>query len=868
MISAEARFAAGLLSSRLQSLLQGDDAALTEALRDVLTSSTMWEQMGNNRHPVIDGRGLSYWSGGEEVKEADDARLASAWNAVVPPLREEAFIRVQVATARESAELKSLGQVTGRRVVGVLSSYGPRFEWQWPLRVGVVPGRRAAGWLDELRATTYYGQLFEARLVARGGEEQFEVVIVDVEDMPKLDDPVVTAARLASCVIGVGIGDPETSLRKVRETFAPIIAIAMPVDDVSWWRTFFHEMSHDFPVDVAAVAANENALVAGLDEVIDLTAVGHWAVRAGEDSNFPDLAMHIDSLDFRHEDGAASVLTERAVQHRAQGNDLAVRRRMAMAGPPDQAEEEAPIEEVHGPPLRRSLIAEFWLDEVAQRKVLPPLTDITLELKIAVPADGEIAADQPFNEPDVHGPAAMLDVVVRSSLWQGGQRQQISLPMEHRDRSSSSAAFDFTTGPEGTVAEFDIVVLFQNRPLQAATLTAAVRSKSLPRERVTLLVHQQSSPSEPTEQLSPSDVSLDTRGDELVNRATGKESAVGDTQAILDAIEAVASQTLGIDDAPDDFDDKRAVALLIDLARKGSRLRAGLDDLDLTLARSIDLHVKATTRIFPLELVYEGMPPKAGALICEHHRNAPPPAGETCGHTSTRRVCPYAFWGMYRRVTRTVQFENPLPGEHTHELRINDVLYAAAKQADAGSPPNARPTELLATAAQQLVGTSQAAPVTSWTAWSKQVDLRQPALLVVLGHTQRELDETSILIGKTSSLATTDITARMVRKPASPAPIVVLMACASGQDADAFGTMAGAFMARGAGAVVATLTKLAGRHGAVASQEIMRALVDAGPVNGSVGDAVWSARRALVAQEKVLGLLLVNHGDVDTKVVA
>jgi hypothetical protein len=578
--------------------------------------------------------------------------------------------------------------------------------------------------------------------------------------------------------------------------------------------------------------------------------------------------MHIESLDFRHEDGAASVLTQRAVQHRAQGHDLVVRRRMATAEPPEGADEGALIEEVHGPPSRRSLIAEFWLDEVAQRRVLPPLTDLTLELKIAVPVAGEIAADQPFNEPAMQGAAAMLDVVVRSSVWKDEQRQQISLPMEQRDKSSSSAAFGFTTGPEGTVAEFDIVVLFQNRPLQAATLTAAVRTKALPKERVTLLVHQLSSPSEPSEQLSPSDVSLDARGAELRNRATDGVVPLADTQDLLDSIEAVASQTLGVEDAPDDFNDKRAVALLIDLARKGSRLRTGLAGLGLDEARSIDLHVSTFTRIFPLELVYEGTAPKAKALICEHHRNAPPPAGETCGYTSPKRVCPYAFWGMHRRVTRTVQFEKLLPGEHTHELRINDVLYAAAKQADANSPPNARPTELLATAAQQLVGTKQAAPVTSWTAWSKQVDLRQPALLVVLGHTQRELDETSILIGKTSSLATTDVTARMVRKPANPAPIVVLMACASGQDADAFGTMAGAFMARGAGAVVATLTKLAGRHGAAASQEIMRALVDAGPTNGSVGDAVWSARRALVAQEKVLGLLLVNHGDVDTRVVA
>jgi hypothetical protein len=590
-------------------------------------------------------------------------------------------------------------------------------------------------------------------------------------------------------------------------------------------------------------------------------------MRAASQSQVEALTDGIERLEFEHEDDAARDLTARAQLARAHGADLVVRADFTLEAEPPPTQ--PPAEPGEAPEFTRRLVTEFWVNDKKQRKVLPPQTALRLEVKVKVPQKGEIAADAPFSEPDTKGTTATLDVVVRSSMWAADQRQQISLPMERSDLPSSSAAFDFTTGPEGTVAEFDIIVSFRNRPLQAATLTAAVRAGPLPGERVRLLTHQLSSPDEPTPQLSSADVSLEASAQQLANLTTGVKRSIANAKAILDQIETIASQTLGVDDAPDDLDDARAVQLLVDLARKGHQLRDQLNGLGLDSATSIDLLVDNFTPIFPLELVYEGVTPrKQGARLCDHHRRVPPPLGETCAHTSTRRVCPYAFWGMHRTVTRTVRSDDRLPVRRSPQVRINDVLYAAAKQADFGSQPGAVPTQLLASAAQQLVGTTQSVPVSSWTEWRKQIGLREPALLVVLGHTQEEHTEMSILIGKTSFLAQADVSGRVVRKSDQLSPIVVLMACASGQEVDAFGNLPGTFVRRGAGAVVATLTKLAGRHGAAASREIMRALVEAGPANGSVGDALLAARRSLVANGLLLGLLLVNHGNVDTKVVA
>ena len=85
---------------------------------------------------------------------------------------------------------------------------------------------------------------------------------------------------------------------------------------------------------------------------------------------------------------------------------------------------------------------------------------------------------------------------------------------------------------------------------------------------------------------------------------------------------------------------------------------------------------------------------------------------------------------------------------------------------------------------------------------------------------------------------------------------------------DAFGTLPGALTAQGAGAVVGTLSKIIGPHGAAATTHLLRSLHDVAGTGASVGDAVMQARRSLVSEKRPIGLLLVSHGEVDTKVVA
>ncbi len=86
----------------------------------------------------------------------------------------------------------------------------------------------------------------------------------------------------------------------------------------------------------------------------------------------------------------------------------------------------------------------------------------------------------------------------------------------------------------------------------------------------------------------------------------------------------------------------------------------------------------------------------------------------------------------------------------------------------------------------------------------------KPNLLVVLGHTMVEGGETNLYIGKDSALARVEVSAAELRAADSPPPLVLLIACATAALGDPFGTLPGTFTAKGAGAVVGTLSKIIG----------------------------------------------------------
>jgi hypothetical protein len=95
---------------------------------------------------------------------------------------------------------------------------------------------------------------------------------------------------------------------------------------------------------------------------------------------------------------------------------------------------------------------------------------------------------------------------------------------------------------------------------------------------------------------------------------------------------------------------------------------------------------------------------------------------------------------------------------------------------------------------------------------------------------------------------------------------VLLIACASAALGDSFGSLPGMLTARGAGAVVGTLSKIVGPQGATATTHLLRSVQEMAGTDATLGDAVAAARRSLLADKRPIGLVLVSHGELDTKV--
>jgi hypothetical protein len=454
---------------------------------------------------------------------------------------------------------------------------------------------------------------------------------------------------------------------------------------------------------------------------------------------------------------------------------------------------------------------------------------------------------------------------VRSDIWaEQPKPQPISLSRDKATLPSTWARFRFTTPAEGSLVSIEIVLLYQGKPLQAATYVSPVGA-GLPGETPTLTTFALSGPDEPTDDLRPVDASLDGRKADLAHTdGRGGTVTIADVQQKLNAIEDRVSKVLGVPGAPDSFDDARAFELLVTLARIGTQLRLLLGPLELDDSSSINVRVNPETPVLPLELVYSGPAPREkGAKLCRHV-DEPPALGEGCDLASTTIVCPYAFWGLSRSISRTIE-STPTKRSRpwTQPSSPFSVLYASTDIADDGATAPTPSETVLASAKTSFQPVTR---VTSWTAWRKAVRTSKPNLLVVLGHTLVEGGETRLYIGRKSSISRVDISAELLRADDSAPPLVLLIACATAVLGDVFGTLPGSLTANGAGAVVGTLSKIVGPQGAEATVHLLDSLHGAAP-GATVGDAVAGARHTLVAQKRPIGLLLVSHGEMDTKAV-
>jgi hypothetical protein len=830
--------------------------------------------------------------------EANQNELDEAWRQISSRPRYDAMLRLRVDSVRDALQLRALSRTLDDRVAVYVDGGDDRnWRWHWPLRVGILESPFALQVSQAVRGTGRYVDQYDVRIVGEGGLGDLDVLVVD--DASEFS-PSSTDIFGAIVVVGDVI-DSEDSLaiedRALHAFAADAGAIVVAVDrQLIWFERLIAELSHDRPLDCAVSLADQDAVVIGSTRFLNTTALREWAFEAANQidqmtgagvpgATADELRTILLSQRFDHE-GSGGLATAQLVSSFEGDGD----RSLEIQGSPSRTPthrldsvDRGGLSERPQPPHRdrpargavetRRLIADVWDGDKRCDAVTPPLKPLSLVVRIGTPSDGETAADTPFPDIDTDDPSVTLEAVIRSSVWPESQTAKIELSMSHRDRDSTVAAFEFNSPEQGAVLKFDITILHRGHVIHSALYTASVRTRRFPVDRVNLLCYALSSPSVPTAHASLVDVALSTfdldlEGDGLVLRDIhGRaELPLAGVKDILKSIETVSSQFLGDDGAPDTIDDPRAAELLVKLARLGSELNRMFKDFKLPKARSVSLMVGSQTAILPLELIYVRPPPKeTGARLCTHVQN-PLPAGELCQLANRNVVCPYAFWGSQRTVHRTIRFIGERSPNDPVPLALDSILYAASERADIKSVGR-KPSDRIERSAKELFGAQAVARVRNWRDWKRSIRDLRPRVLVLLAHSELSEAEWSLEIGDHRVLKRPDINHDFLRRSDEPPPLVILMACASAQAGDAFGTFPGVLASEGAAAVIGTITKLAGRHGAQASEAILAALVDGiGRNDVTVGSALANARRDLIAQGQILGLLLVAHGEMDTKV--
>lgn len=325
----------------------------------------------------------------------------------------------------------------------------------------------------------------------------------------------------------------------------------------------------------------------------------------------------------------------------------------------------------------------------------------------------------------------------------------------------------------------------------------------------------------------------------------------------------------------DTLDGEDTRALLVFLARQGVLLRGALQDalpnIRLVQAERLQVLSMHPEAFLPLEFVYDREAPKKNAKLCPNAADAL--ATGRCDECPSLRngsvVCPAGFWSLTKIIER-FRFDPARSAELPRDFRLGNApvgdrnrlpvlkstLFAASNRVDA---------HRVGTVAELRQGlkaaTKRATQARSWKQWTKSVARSAPPLLIVLPHTLREESEWALEIGKAQRLLAADLDEEYVGESG---PIVILLGCETAPGEVPFEEFPTQFRRAGASIVVATVTKVLGRHAAPVSAALAGALAQqaaAGPA--TFGDVFRSVRRDLLARGVPMVLAVIAYGDAD-----
>ena len=520
---------------------------------------------------------------------------------------------------------------------------------------------------------------------------------------------------------------------------------------------------------------------------------------------------------------------------------------------------------------------------------------------------------KPFPEADLPSSPGGNELTVVFADISGGRKPpppqlaRIHLPLEG---DSTPCSFKFSTpaleGLEPSAERFSarIAVLYRNRVLQTALLSAPVVSSVEARTRVWRGVEQDMelppvSSNETLDERTHFDAALvlnhdaagvagamvveDEKARWLNIDQPDLEESIRQLRARLDVLTQSADRPAGLEDG-------RLVSLLVTLANQGALLwRIVVDQPGvgpgLRQGKRLQILEARWGTFLPVEFFYEFPAPHTKAQLCPNARQALE-TGE-CDHECHRDeelaenyVCPAGFWGLTRVLERQrvvdpeqARGDVGLRSMPSRELRTIPLLLKGLVGAshrvdshDIGSMDKVRHT-------LRTLWPDCTQEVTGWKEWAKAVQQHAPSLLVLLVHTGIEecTDVATIEIAD-EALAVSRLHERHVRqKDSSGGVLVLLLGCSPVLPAVKFQSVVGQFLwaGRGSAVVVSSIADMLGRHAGPTTAELLTGLGDLVRQEAvNVGEAFVRLRRKLLAGGDPLMLGLAVYGDVDWYLVA
>lgn len=818
-------------------------------------------------------------------------RLAAEWLAAVARRKEPLRLQLHLFSTDPTSVIRTLTMPS----TGVDGTFVERYEehgrtrWNWPLEVGLLgdPASERVG--EELRgrSKTVGG---EVRIVELGPERR----TCDLLLLPF--GPRAALAHLlswhvsAACVVLLE-PDPlpwrETSvlidaLGVHARSGGVVLADVRPGERAAWMDIVAASLAADTGLDVALhrAARRTPPIVLATPALIAETRLSRLA---------GGLAGEIESrVRYRFFDASAWELRDK------EAIDVASELRFA-----------APNLSFRLGDLAHDVIAERPQVRFIQARVseaaedgegapvahaLRPDTDHMVKVRVGPPDEDWVSAAKPFPDDELDRSKSHRLTVAFVELAEDSeaQVQVIRLPPAG---PSTECDFFVHTGESERPLLARIVVLHENRVLQTALLSADV-GESAHEEPVR--IDTESVLRVDTNDLddrSRFDGALllneDANGEHGMTAISGADVHYRTVSGFEDGIELIRGILDRATTEPKGYDDlhgEDTLALLVDLANQGAPLREllaqqqGFDKL--VAAERIQVLALQSESYFPVELLYSGLAPTADAKLCSNAEQAllDGDCPDCRSLTEESVVCPLGFWGLRKVIERHAyvpgadhegRWDYVLWGQRTRERPAlatgTAAVFAASVNVDQ-EVANGRATVL---AALQQVTDNHATPVKEWKTWKTSVENESPGMLVLLPHTVDHRFGTALSIEDGKPEEETVLPAGHVRKPyvigahGSP-PIVFLLGCSTADAKIPYLGLPGRFKMAGAAIVVATLTRVLGRHAAPAAARLIELMAErAAERDSSFGETLTLMRRELMRTGTPLAMAIVAYGDAD-----